>query len=243
LDVLGQDELDLVFLDIKLPDRDGLALLADLRKANPHLPVLILTAHASLDTAIDALRLGARDYLLKPIDPLQILTRAGQILDEGEKPKHRRLLLNKLQHLISEMESSEPAPVAETLKGEAFPSTGGYPLVQAPPWSVPASHPDRYLKCGPFILDLHTRLANFNSRFIALTPTAFDYLFTLTRYSPDPVPYQALVSESQGYQVERLEAQEMARWRIHELRKAIEPDPRQPRYIITVRGFGYRLVP
>jgi DNA-binding response OmpR family regulator len=49
------------------------------------------------------------------------------------------------------------------------------------------------------------------------------------------------VKESQGYDVETSEAQDLARWRIHELRKIIEADPERPQYLLTVRGTGYRL--
>jgi DNA-binding response OmpR family regulator len=49
------------------------------------------------------------------------------------------------------------------------------------------------------------------------------------------------VKESQGYDVAIEEARDLARWRIHELRKMIEIEPEQPKYILTVRGIGYRL--
>jgi DNA-binding response OmpR family regulator len=52
-----------------------------------------------------------------------------------------------------------------------------------------------------------------------------------------------LVLESQGYEhISRSEAREIARWQMHEIRKLLEPDPRQPRLIITVRDVGYRLI-
>src|SRR5512136_1567105 len=77
---------DLTFLDIKLPDQNGIQLLPQIRDLYPEMPVVILTAHATLDTAIGAVRLGARDYLLKPVDPENILNRVKSILQE-EKPK------------------------------------------------------------------------------------------------------------------------------------------------------------
>jgi two-component system alkaline phosphatase synthesis response regulator PhoP len=64
----------------------------------------------------------------------------------------------------------------------------------------------------------------------------------LARYSPDTVPYNTLVKEAQGYDLPRLEARDISRWHIHEIRKQLEEDPRHPLYIITVRDFGYRLV-
>ena len=84
LHVLQAGAYDLTFLDIKLPDQNGIQLLPQLRELYPEMPVLILTAHATLDTAIGAVRLGARDYLLKPIDPETILNRVENLLNEAK---------------------------------------------------------------------------------------------------------------------------------------------------------------
>ncbi len=73
----------LVFLDLKLPDGSGLTFLPELRKQFPDMPVLILTAHDKLDAAIEAVRNGARDYLLKPVDPPVIIKRVEEILAES----------------------------------------------------------------------------------------------------------------------------------------------------------------
>jgi DNA-binding response OmpR family regulator len=69
----------------------------------------------------------------------------------------------------------------------------------------------------------------------------FNYLATLIRHAPKVVAYKTLVKEAQGYNADATEARELARWRIHELRKIIEVDPEHPKYILTVRGTGYRL--
>jgi DNA-binding NtrC family response regulator len=74
---------DLVFLDLKMPDASGLTLLPDLRSQYPDMPVLILTAHDKLEIALEAVRGGARDYLLKPIDPPILLARVKEVLAEG----------------------------------------------------------------------------------------------------------------------------------------------------------------
>lgn len=67
-------------------------------------------------------------------------------------------------------------------------------------------------------------------------------MVSLLRHSPEPVTYEVLVREVQGYELSRAEARELARGQAHELRKAVEPDLKHPRYIITVRDMGYRLV-
>jgi DNA-binding response OmpR family regulator len=97
------------------------------------------------------------------------------------------------------------------------------------------------LKKGNFELDLDAHQATLDGKYIPVTGIYFDYLATLLRYAPKPVPYKTLVKESQGFEVDMAEATELARWRIHELRKMIEADTQRPEYILTVRGTGYRL--
>jgi DNA-binding NtrC family response regulator len=79
---LEHASFNLTFLDLKLPDANGLTLLPELRSRFPKMPVLILTAHDKLDSAFEAVRHGARDYLLKPLDPPVILRRVKEILAE-----------------------------------------------------------------------------------------------------------------------------------------------------------------
>ena len=63
---------DLAFLDLRLGQEDGLGVLAQLRRADPGLAVVVITAYASIPTAIEATRLGAADYLPKPFTPEQV---------------------------------------------------------------------------------------------------------------------------------------------------------------------------
>jgi DNA-binding response OmpR family regulator len=227
LQLLKAGAYDLVFLDIKLPDLSGIQLLTQIRSLYPDMPALMLTAHASLDTAIEAVRAGAKDYLLKPIDPEAILARVQKVLDDQKQPKRQRQIANQIQALLTELHSGDDS--------ESSP----YSFVPA---STPAD-PARYLKRGELTLDLHTRHIILHERNISLPPSTFDYLATLMRHSPEPVSYDTLVLESQGYQgLSRIEAKEITRWQVHEIRKALEEDARQPHMIITVRDVGYRLV-
>jgi two-component system, NtrC family, response regulator AtoC len=68
LDLLEKKEPDLILLDNKLPDRKGLDLLADIKERLPKVPVIIMTAFGTTETAIEAMRLGAFDYILKPFE-------------------------------------------------------------------------------------------------------------------------------------------------------------------------------
>jgi DNA-binding response OmpR family regulator len=217
---------DLVFLDLKMPDVSGLDLLPEIRELYPNMPVLILTAHATLDSAIEAVRKGARDYLLKPIEPDLILARVREVLSGVEGSRRRREIVGEMQGLLSELGQIDRGSAGRPSGTNVSTSTD----------------PDRVLQKGPFILDMHARYLRLGDRLITLSPTTFDYLVTLVRHSPDPVSYETLVTESQGFKTSPVEARDIARWRIHELRKSIEADTKNPRYIFTVRGTGYRLV-
>jgi DNA-binding response OmpR family regulator len=217
---------ELAFIDLLMPGMGGLALLIEFRKLYPEMPVLILTAHATLDSAIEAVRQGARDYLLKPADPEMIIARVKAILEEQSQPQRQREILSQIQSLVSEFN--------QLSRLEGIPES---PIQMAAP-----TDPARFLQRGPFMLDLHARHLTVNGEYVRLSPTNFDYLVTLVRHSPNTVTYQVLVRESQGYDVSLFEAREMSRWRIHELRKAIEEDSSSPKFLITVRGSGYKLV-
>jgi DNA-binding NtrC family response regulator len=72
LALASEQDPDVVVLDLRMPGRDGLATLAELREMNPELPVLLLTGHADVACAAAALARGATDVLLKPC-PVDVL--------------------------------------------------------------------------------------------------------------------------------------------------------------------------
>ena len=68
IDIVQQESIDLALLDIRMPEMDGLALSEKLREKDPLLTVLIMTAYASIELAVDAIRRGAYDFITKPFD-------------------------------------------------------------------------------------------------------------------------------------------------------------------------------
>src|SRR5205085_9747776 len=69
LEVIQQAEFGIALIDIKMPGMAGMELQARLRAADPDLTVIIMTGYAAVDTAVQALKLGAYDYITKPVDP------------------------------------------------------------------------------------------------------------------------------------------------------------------------------
>ena len=74
LKALEEDpSLELVFLDIKMPGRDGLEVLADVVELRPDVPVVMISGHGTIETAMEATRRGALDFLEKPLDRDRVL--------------------------------------------------------------------------------------------------------------------------------------------------------------------------
>src|SRR5713226_2014502 len=72
--------IDLVLLDLLLPKRDGLDVLAEVRKVRPTLPVIILTARGAEDDRVRGLKMGADDYVVKPFSARELLARVEAVL-------------------------------------------------------------------------------------------------------------------------------------------------------------------
>jgi len=226
LSLIIEHPFDLLYLDIRMPDVSGLELLKTIHAKFPELPVILFTAQPDLNSAVEALRRGATDYLLKPLKPQAVIDRTQAILADKQKERRRRELQRQIDALQTEL-------MALDNDKTSAPDT-------AP--QQPTSSDDRFLRRGRLTLDMHTRRVTMNDRVINLPPTSFDYLLVLARHAPNIVDYRTLVSEAQGYEADTREAQELTKWHIHHIRQAIEPDKRNPVHVINVRGSGYRLV-
>jgi len=110
---LGREAFDLVLLDVWLPDRDGLEVLADLRQTRGELPVIMISGHASVDSAVKAIRLGAYDFLEKPLSLSRVVLTVANALE-------RQRLTRELAQLADRVARSEPligqSPVMLALK-------------------------------------------------------------------------------------------------------------------------------
>ena len=80
-------DLDLMILDLGLPDRDGLEVLKELRAARIHVPVLVLTARDAVDSRVAALDSGADDYLVKPFAFAELVARIGALTRRAGGPR------------------------------------------------------------------------------------------------------------------------------------------------------------
>ncbi len=88
---------DLILQDVRMPDMDGLQILAHLRQHRPAIPVVIMTAHGTIDDAINAIRQGAYDYITKPFPKEKLLGMLERVLDHQRLAQENRQLREELQ--------------------------------------------------------------------------------------------------------------------------------------------------
>jgi DNA-binding NtrC family response regulator len=85
ISLVDQLDLDIVLTDLTMPGSDGMAVLRHVRNVSPQTLVILMTAHATVDTAVEAIRLGAQDYLLKPLIFEDVLRKIKHLME------HRKL--------------------------------------------------------------------------------------------------------------------------------------------------------
>ena len=225
LTFLSQQSFDLVYLDIRMPDMNGLEVLEKIHSNFPDLPVILFTAQPDMNSALEALRHGAIDYLMKPLQPQTLIDRTQAILVQKEKERRKREIQSQIKALQAELSKLEGDDNAQQVLSISIQDAN-----------------ERFLIRGDINLDLHARRLKIKEQIVDIPPTTFDYLVVLVRHAPNVIDYQTLVTEAQGYQVEYREAQELVKWHVHHIRQAIEPDPRKPVYLINQRGVGYRIL-
>ena len=79
---------DVVVTDLKLPGQDGMELVRRLHSARPRLPIILMTAHGTTDTAIEATKQGAYDYLLKPFEMEELIELVGKACAGSRFPRY-----------------------------------------------------------------------------------------------------------------------------------------------------------
>jgi DNA-binding NtrC family response regulator len=89
---LGEDKtVDVVILDVKMPGMDGIEALREIKRAHPLVEVIMLTGHATVETAIEGMKLGAFDYLMKPCEVETLLAKVGEA--KAKKRQHEQKIM------------------------------------------------------------------------------------------------------------------------------------------------------
>ena len=208
---------DLILLDLYMKPIGGLVVLDAAKEKDEEIIIIILTGHAELNSAVDALRLGAFDYLFKPTTPEVIRLRVKDGIQHRRQALQRQKLesqINSLRSLLNEI--NEETPLVDDVNAH-----------------------ERFVHIKGLLIDRYHRTVTLNNRLIELTTTEFDLLVTLVLASPEPVSAKELVHSVLGYEAEEFEARNQIKWHIHQLRKKIEAGAPESQHIKTVRHRGY----
>ncbi len=97
---IGGTPFDLVFLDVKMPGMDGIVVLQKIKAEHPDLPVVMISGHGTIETAVEATKLGAYDFLQKPIDLTKLVITARNATDQ-------KLLITEYRQMKEKVEGKD----------------------------------------------------------------------------------------------------------------------------------------
>ncbi len=217
LAALPKRSFDLVLLDLKMPGIDGIEVLHGINRISPDTKVILLTAHGSMESAIEALRQGAHDYLLKPSPSRVILSSIAKALARRSEQQQRRLLMDQIDVSIKRLKDVE---------GMDTGSAEGSGVV--------------VLEDGVMV-DLERREIWRGNQRVSLTPTEGKLMKVLLENRGRVLTHRELVFLVQGYETNDWEAPEVLRPLISRLRRKMEVFPNGADWIVNVRGTGYVL--
>lgn len=229
LEMMQRQDYDVVLTDIRMPGLTGVDLLARVKEQAPDAVVILLTGYASLETAIESLRLGAHDYLVKPSSSQDIRNSVSQGLERARNLRHRRVLLRTIRENVEE------------LTGERADDTPGEAAAKQQAAGTPVVTPVTTMTIGPLTIYPGRYQISVGDQPIDLTPTEFDLLLYLAAHRGRVVPCSELVREVRGYALEEHEAREVIRPHVSNLRRKLKSSGQNPNIIVNVRGIGYRL--
>lgn len=226
-----QKEFALALLDLKLNGMDGMAVLREIKKHSPNTAIILLTAHASLETAVESLRQGASDYLFKPCKTPELRQSVSLALQKREQFLRQQSLMHKLEQTLSEHLTDIRSVATAILP----------PKEVAQPKIESEDDKNRFLRNKTLIIDLMRHAVTLDGILVELSPTEFNLLAYLASEAPRVVAPQELVREVQGYTSEPWEARDLARFHVYRLRQKIKAATGKGDLIVTVRGVGYTI--
>lgn len=205
-------------LDLQMPGIHGLEVMRQARAHYPRLLILILTGHATLDSAIEAVRAEAVDYLLKPVGVREVTEAVERAVTKRARSLQQAHLMEVLHDTVQALRAA--------------------PIPEAPP-HTPAE------QAQTFLLDQERRAVRWGrgGPLIALTEGEFAILRVFVTHPNRVLACRDLVWLAWGEEQVESTAQGIIRPYISRLRAKLEPQPDAPHLLHTVRGRGYRFSP
>lgn len=216
LKLLESSEFDLLLSDIKMDRLDGIGLLREARVRYPDLVIILLTGHATVQSAVVAVNEGAYQYLLKPASNQDILSAVAGGLQEGDRQRRVGQLEDLASQITAVISDSQTMPVIQD---------------------------EAQIEVGRLVLDRAAYKAMLSETPLELTLTEFRLLNELSERPGAAIEYVPLVEAACGYTASRAEAREIIGTHVRNLRRKLGIKPDDPLYVESVRGVGYRLIP
>ena len=119
IDTLKKCDFDILLIDLMMPEMNGIELLKSALKVDPHLIGIIITGKGTIQSAVDAMKAGAFDYLLKPFEFAllsPILTRAMKVRELGKSEERYRILVDELTHEVGKLQNDCDKPTGRELE-------------------------------------------------------------------------------------------------------------------------------
>ncbi|MDP4629792.1 MAG: sigma-54 dependent transcriptional regulator [Flavobacteriales bacterium] len=116
LKMVLKESFDLIFCDIKMPKLDGLDFLSELKKEDIQVPVVMITGHGTIDTAVEAIKRGAYDFIQKPLDLNRVLVSTRNANKHDALVKETKTLKKKLNKVIGSNIIGESKSILEIIK-------------------------------------------------------------------------------------------------------------------------------
>lgn len=236
LDLCANQEYDVILTDIRMPGIDGVELLRRIKEQSPDAIVILMTGFASLGTAVESLRLGAHDYLIKPNSSADIRQSVARGIERARNLKRRRRLLDTIKNDVFELTRADRAAA-----NAALDTSPPDDLSEIYSETTPDSTTNSSMQLGPLTIHTGRYQISVDDKPIDLTPTEFDLLLYLAAHRGRVVPCNELVREVRGYTVDEAEAREVIRPHVSNLRRKLKDVGQDEDLIVNVRGIGYRL--
>jgi DNA-binding response OmpR family regulator len=228
LEHIPRETFDVAIIDLVMKEVGGIEVLRALKRAAPSTAAIVLTAHGSLETAVEALREGAHDYLFKPCKTSRLRRSVRTALTKNRREERRLEVLSNLEGLLTRS--------LEELRD----ATDEPPATDSEPAQESEMETAHFLEKGDLSVDFARHLIKVDGNVVQLSPTEFDVLAYLISEAPRVVSTEELAREAQGYE-DPWEASETVRYHIYRIRQKIEDCTGRRDVIHTVRGVGYTI--
>ena len=96
--LLGQEDFNVIITDLRMPGKDGLTLVREIRETKPNQPVIVMTAYGTVETAVEAMKLGAFDFLQKPFSTEELLLKLDKLIQFEKLASENKALRKQLEH-------------------------------------------------------------------------------------------------------------------------------------------------